>query len=415
MPMSSNPGVAPAVLVIGTGMYVCGRHTDSFGTVLPVAVQSQAAGLVGDIFVAGTSVEGMELLQDKLAQLNTRLGTRAEIRGYPKDGGRDPFAYRKALSEIPSPACAIVVVPDHLHAAVAEDVIEAGLHLLVVKPLAPTLAEARRLEGLARVRNIYGAVEFHKRFDEANLILRQIIADGRLGDLRYVTAEYSQRRGIQKIFQSWIQKSNVFQYLGVHYVDLIYFVTGARPVRALATGQPPGLAAKNLGSLDSIQAMVEWRDPSGEKSFVSTIATNWIDPDRSSAMSDQKITVVGTSGRYQSDQKHRGVQLVTEEGGVEDVNPYFSQCYADTTGDVSVHGYGPCSIRRFLTDVRDLIDGRRELRELAITRPSFQEALVSTAVIEAVNQSLSGEGDWVTIDQASIRVATGQKSLEDHV
>lgn len=408
MPMSSNPSGAPAVLVIGTGMYVCGRNTDGFGTVLPVLAGAKATGLVRDIYVAGTSAEGIEIAQGKLAGLNARLGTRVEIKGFPdKDDGRNPFAYRKALSEIPRPACAIVVVPDHLHAAVAEDVIRAGLHLLVVKPLAPTLPEARRMVDLAKAHHVYGAVEFHKRYDEANLILRQVIADGRLGRLRYITVEYSQRRGIRGVFKSWIQHTNVFQYLGVHYVDLVYFATGARPLRVLATGQPSSLAAKP-GGLDAIQAVVEWKDGKGEDSFVSTIMTNWIDPDRSSAMSDQRITMVGTLGRYESDQKNRGVQLVTESDGVEDINPYFTQCYTDTTGDVGVQGYGPRSIRQFLTDVGDLIHGKCEPEELVATRPSFQDALVSTAVIDAASKSLSRGGEWITIDGTALGVCSSQ-------
>lgn len=396
---------APNVLIIGTGMYVCGRGTSGFGTVLPAVVQARAEGLVGEIFIAGTSCESVEGAQNKLVQLNARLGTQVELRGYPA-AEKDPLAYRKALDEIPRPACAIIAVPDHLHAKIATDVIQGGLHPLVVKPLASNLDEARRLTELAASHRVYGAVEFHKRFDEANLLLRQGITDGRLGDLCYIVVEYSQRRSIRKIFCSWIQHTNVFQYLGVHYVDVIYFVTGARPVRVLATGQSSNLAAKDLGSFDAIQALVEWRDQRNEKSFVSTIVTNWIDPDSSSAMSDQKITVVGTLGRYQSDQKHRGVQLVTEQSGAEDINPYFSQLYTGTTGSMKVHGYGPLSIRQFLTDVRDLIQGKRQLGELNSKRPSFREALVSTAVVEAVNQSLSQGGGWVAVDQPALGFST---------
>ncbi|MBI2175056.1 MAG: hypothetical protein HYU33_07660 [Candidatus Omnitrophica bacterium] len=125
-------------------------------------------------------------------------------------------------------------------------------------------------------------------------------------------------------------------------------------------------------------------------------------------MSDQRITMVGTLGRYESDQKNRGVQLVTESDGVEDINPYFTQCYTDTTGDVGVQGYGPRSIRQFLTDVGDLIHGKCELEELVATRPSFQDALVSTAVIDAASKSLSRGGEWITIDGTALGVCSSQ-------
>jgi len=387
------------VLVVGTGMYVCGRGTPGVGTVLPTLVSAQCAGLAGEIFVAGTSVQSLRSLQAKLAKINDSLGTNVDIRGYPIDGLADPFAYRVALTDLPRPACGIVAVPDNLHAPISADLIRAGLHVLVVKPLTPTLEEARSLVELAERHDVYGAVEFHKRLDESNLLLRQVVSDGRLGDLCYITVEYSQRRQIKEAFRSWIKQTNVFQYLGVHYVDIIYFVTRARPIRALATGQPRHTASQALGSLDAIQAIVEWENAETNQPFVSNIATNWIDPNSSSAMSDQKITVVGTGGRYDADQKHRGVQLVTEEGGVEEVNPYFSQLYTGPSGQPGVHGYGPRCIQQFLQDVKDLVAGRCQRRILLTTRPSFQEALASTAVIEAVNRSLTQGSEWVPIEK----------------
>ena len=396
--MSVND-IPPNVLVVGAGMYVCGRGTAGVGTVLPTLVCAQRSGLVNQIFVAGTSAESLRAVQTKLSKINNSLGTNVDIQGYPSNGQTDPFAYRVALADLPRPACGIVVVPDQLHASISADLIRAGLHVLVVKPLTPTLEEARSLVELAEHHDVYGAVEFHKRLDESNLLLRQVVADGRLGDLCYITVEYSQRRMIKEAFRSWITQTNVFQYLGVHYVDIIKFVTKARPIRALATGQPRHAASEGLGSLDSIQAIVEWENSETIQTFVSTIVTSWIDANNSTAMSDQKITVVGTGGRYEADQKHRGVQLVTEEGGVEEINPYFSQLYTGASGQPQVHGYGPRCIQQFLQDVKDLIAGRCQRRILLSTRPSFQEALASTGVIEAVNRSLIQGSEWVSIEK----------------
>ena len=388
----------PSVLVIGAGMYVGGRGAGTDGTVLPALMHAQLQGIAGEIHVAATTKDSIDTLQVKLDELNNRLGTQVHIKGYPDGRGRDTSAYLKALEEIPRPACAIVVVPDHLHASITSDVIRAGVHPLVVKPLTPTLKEAVDLMELADRHQVYGAVEFHKRWDETNLLLRQAIADGRLGDLRYITVEYSQRRMMRQVFESWLHLTNIFQYLGVHYVDLIHFLTRARPLRALATGQPGSPASGGQPGADSIQVMIEWEgSPSGER-FVSTIATNWIDPDTTSAMSDQKITMVGTKGRYNVDQKHRGAQLVTQQCGVEDVNPYFSQVYRDNDGSVGVRGYGPQSIIQFLTDVGDLASGKRRLEDLVGVRPSFRESLVSTAVVEAVNRSLCDNSEWVKIE-----------------
>lgn len=391
------------VLVIGAGVYVCGSGTDGFGTILPTLVQEQHLGKLGEIHVSATRPESITLLQEKLTGLNRLMGTKANIHGYPTEGTRDTQAYKKALEIVPRPAAAVISVPDHLHASITRDVIKAGIPPLVVKPLTPTVQEALDLIQLLDQHQLYGAVEFHKRFDQANLLLRQKIREGKLGDLCYVVVEYSQRRLIREVFHSWVSQTNIFQYLGVHYADLVYFVTGARPLRVLATGQVNSspAAAKENPVYDAIQVVVEWEIPPQDKRFVSTILTNWIDPNSTSAMSDQKITVVGTNGRYQSDQKNRGVQMVTEEGGLEDINPYFTQFYQDSEIPLqtAVHGYGPSSIRCFLRDVERLFAGSVSREELMTHRPSFWQALPSTAVVEAVNRSLGQDSQWVTIDK----------------
>lgn len=379
-------------------MYVGGRGADTDGTVLPALMQAQIDGLISEVHVAATSASSISALRRKLAELNSRLGSKFEFTGYPTGEDRDPLAYQQALKAMPRPACAIVVVPDHLHHQITSEVLNAGVHPLVVKPFTPAVREAQDLIKMADNQGLYGAVEFHKRFDETNLLLRKAVDEGRLGALRYITVEYSQRRMMQEVFGSWVDDTNIFQYLGVHYVDLIYFLTGARPMRVVATGQPSAGPASATPWSDSIQTLIEWEETRSKTRFVSTITANWIDPNQTSAMSDQKITVVGTEGRYQIDQKHRGAELVTAAGGIEDVNPYFSQIYVGGDGDVGVQGYGPRCIIQFLTDVADVIEGNVQPKDLVGQRPTFHDSLPSTAVIEAVNISLAQDSEWVSIE-----------------
>ena len=69
----------------------------------------------------------------------------------------------------------------------------------------------------------------------------------------------------------------------------------------MAVGQKKWLPTKGLDAYDAIQCMVEWQMRNGSK-FNQTLLTNWIDPETSSSMSDQKIKLVGTTGRFESDQ-----------------------------------------------------------------------------------------------------------------
>ena len=384
------------VLVIGAGMYVCGRGTDGFGTVLPSLYEAYRAGLIEKVCVAATSASSVKAVELKNKELSKRMGFQLPLEGFAKPG-LGASSYKEALKTF-RPDCAVVAVPDHLHATVVNSVAKSGAHVLVVKPLALTVKEGKTMAASARANCIYGAVEFHKRFDEANLKFREVITSGKIGDVLYANVAYSQRKMIpEKMFKSWASKTNIFQYLAVHYVDLIYFATGAKPVRVMATGQKNWLMRKGINTYDAIQAVIEWQDCKSQKTFTSMIATNWIDPNGSSAMSDQRISVVGTRGRVDSDQKNRGVQIVTDDKGIEDFNPYFSQLYPDATGQTVFRGYGERSFHQFFMDVSNIMTGVQKPEDLKDLRPTFHQALVSTAVVEAVNLSLKKNNNWVSI------------------
>lgn len=385
------------VLVVGAGMYVCGRGTSGYGTVMPALIQAYKDGLVGDVFVAASKFSSISLLKKKIKSLNAKMRSDLEIKCFPEKGN-DRKAYIKAAAMIPKPACAIISTPDHLHTDMAYRLMSAGFHVLAVKPLAPTVADVKKLLALQREKKVYGAVEFHKRFDAANLKMREVIRNGKLGEILYFHVEFSQRRQIPlKVFKTWVKNTNIFQYLGVHYVDMIHFVTGAKPVRLVALGQKKFLKSKGINAYDAIQVVIEWTNKG--KTFISTILTNWVDPDLTSAMSDQKIKVIGTKGRYESDQKDRGIQMVTQDVGIQDINPYFSEFYTSIDDKSMVFkGYGERSIRQFLKDAREIISEKCKPESMEGLRPTFKDALVSTAVVEAVNRSLINNGRWVEVN-----------------
>lgn len=383
------------VLVVGGGMYVTGRGTNSCGTILPALLESRRAGEVGRIILATTSANTAASSLDRLLELAGKMAVEVDSAAFPA-AGCNSQAYLDAVAAY-QPHAVIVAVPDHLHAEIGVPLIERGLHCLMVKPMATSMAEARALTNAARAVGVVAQVEFHKRLDESNILLRDAIRSGRIGTPLYAVIEYSQQKRIPRdIFGAWVARTNVFQYLGVHYVDLLYYVTQYRPLRVTAWGQHGYLKENGLNTWDAIQAVIEWETGRAEK-FVSTHITNWIDPDESSAVSDQKINVVGTHGRYQADQKHRGVQQVFDGKGTQDINPYFSTAYGGGDEPLRFSGYGVASVRQFISDVLALRAGECDLASLNAARPSFEAGLISTAVLEAVAQSLNQNSKAVNI------------------
>lgn len=391
------------VLIVGAGMYTCGTGTEAFGTILPAVYEGYRTGIVDKITIVGTNPHKRSNVLEKAHILSQVMGLDVDVEYFPQGDEINPQAYEE-IARTGDYNCAIIAIPDHLHFEVIKNLITHRLHCLVVKPLVPHLHEADELIRLQRENEVYCAVEFHKRFDETNLRIRKMILENMIGDLLYSLVEYSQRKSIPlEHFKAWSNKTNIFQYLGVHYVDLIYFCTGALPERVMAVGQKDLLKCEEIDTYDAIQVFIEWKYRDSAKRFTSAILTNWIDPYTTTAMSDQKIKYIGTSGRIECDQKDRGLRIVSDQQGIEDINPYFSDFrYNIQDTALNFRGYGYESIIQFLKDCCSLECGAYKPEDLKGLRSTFQDAKVSTAVIEAVNTSLAEDGRWIYIDLNSM-------------
>ena len=165
----------------------------------------------------------------------------------------------------------------------------------------------------------------------------------------------------------------------------------------MTVGQKNWLQSQGINVHDALQCMVEWEMPNGTH-FNQTLLNNWIDPETTSAVSDQKIKFVGTKGRFEADQKERGIRLVVDGENFETPNPDFCQPYGNSDKQNRWKGYGIESIITFLQDVDDIIKDDKTPRNLEGKRPTFKEAKISTSVIETALKSLADHSNWKLVD-----------------
>lgn len=383
------------ILILGSGMYVTGRNGTGSGTILSSLAQTSKSMQIDEVIVVSKSKTSEAHVAEAVQRINKKLNSNLQVRFVLLEN--DFNNQLQQLNSKTKVGAAVVSLPDHLHFEFTKTLLEQKIHALVVKPLTPTLAEAKELIRLQEQNKVFGCVEFHKRYDETNLYIKRALNENTLGNILFFQVDYSQRISIPTTtFKSWAHLTNIFQYLGVHYVDLIYFLTGATPQRLTSVGTDGILKQQGIDTYDSVHTTIEWLSTSGKK-FVSILNISWVDANKSSALSDQKYKVVGTEGRIECDQKNRGVELVTEKTGIQQINPYFSDYLPDENGDLKFAGYGHTSIHNFFKDVNDLMNGKVTLEHLQTHRPSFQSALPSTAIVEAVNESLLNNGEWTLV------------------
>jgi predicted dehydrogenase len=128
-----------------------------------------------------------------------------------------------------------VCTPGDTHAEIAIAALEAGKHVLCEKPLANTVAEAEAMTEAAEraaAKGIRSMVGFTYRRVPAISYARQLVAEGRLGEIRHVRAQYLQDWIADPTApMSWrLEKekagSGALGDIGAHVVDMTQFITG---------------------------------------------------------------------------------------------------------------------------------------------------------------------------------------------
>ena len=104
-------------------------------------------------------------------------------------GARSFRDYRRLLDDKSFDAV-IVATPDHWHARMVIDAVEAGKDVYVEKPLAHTIDEGfAMIEAVRRTKRVV-QVGMQRRSAELFLEAKQIMDAGRLGDIRLVTSAW---------------------------------------------------------------------------------------------------------------------------------------------------------------------------------------------------------------------------------
>ncbi|AZS37879.1 Glucose--fructose oxidoreductase [Microbacterium lemovicicum] len=308
-----------------------------------------------------------------------------------------------------------IVTPGDTHAEIAIAALRAGKHVLCEKPLANTVAEAQEMtDAAAAASGVRAMVGFTYRRVPAATFARDLVAAGRIGDIRQVRAEY---------LQDWLsdadapltwrlQKdragSGALGDIGAHAADLAEYITGQRLtsvsgiLETLVTERPllgegvglSGTASSERGAVtvDDV-ALFTGRLESG--ALASFEATRF----RTGRKNALRIEVSGSLGALSFDlerlnelELYDATQPGTEQGFrrilvTEHDHPYLSPWWP--TGHMLGYEHG------FSHQVRDLVvaiaDGTQP-------RPSFADGLHVQRVLDAVQRSSGAGSAWTPVD-----------------
>jgi predicted dehydrogenase len=302
-----------------------------------------------------------------------------------------------------------ICTPGDTHAEIAIAALRAGKHVICEKPLANTVAEAQAMVQAAASATGKSMVAFNYRRVPAVALARDLVAQGRLGEIRHVRAQYLQDWIVDPEFPLvWrLQKdkagSGALGDIGAHIIDAAEFVSGQRITgvsaltetfikeRPLAEGSSGLAAAGGTGTgtvtVDDAALFTARLSGGAVGSFEATrFATG-----RKNAM---RIELNGSLGSLAFDFESMN-ELWFSEGGrgferilvTEPDHPYVGAWWPP--------GHGLGYEHTFTHEIRDFLEA---IGHGTDPTPSFADGLRVQRVLAAVEQSAADGSRFTTVE-----------------
>ncbi len=323
-----------------------------------------------------------------------------------------------------------ICTPGYTHAEIAIAALEAGKHVLCEKPLANSVAEAERMAAAAHAaaaRGVYSMCGFSYRRTPALALARRMVAEGRLGQIRHVRAQY---------LQDWLSDadapltwrleksksgSGALGDIGAHSIDTAQWITGRNitGVSALLetfvkdrplAGDLVGLGGHGATGEDAVRGPVTVDDAaiftarfaSGEDGTAGSTANGSAGPigvfeatrfalGRKNAM---RIELNGTLGSLAFDFEDMNALSVYDAADGPDAGfrkVLVTEPEHPYTGNWWPTGHGLGYEHLFTHQAVDLINAIAANRPPA---PSFADALQVQKVLTAVETSAEADSQW---------------------
>lgn len=194
-------------------------------------------GILGTGNIAGQFVDQLQAHGLKIVAAASRTAARAEAFCADKSIPRAHGTYEALLADDGVDAI-YISLPNHLHAEWTIKCAEAGKHVLCEKPVALDAAELDRMLAVVRAADVFFMEGFMYRFHPQWNRVQQLIADGRIGEVRTLHASFCYNMGVNlaNIRQSNAAAGGGLMDVGCYCLSALRMIAGAEPVAAHAVG-----------------------------------------------------------------------------------------------------------------------------------------------------------------------------------
>lgn len=198
----------------------------------------------------------------------------------------------------------VVSITTHIddHCDIALDALRSGKHVLLEKPMAPSVDQCDRIVEAARQSNGLFMVGHICRFDPRVALAKQAIEQGQLGRIISMHA----RRNLSKaIGREVLDKISALMGDGIHDADLMLWFSQANPVSIYAQEIHPGTRRNPDGA---------WAMMRLDNGAVGVIESIWHLPETTPYAIDARMEVIGTEGALYINCGEAGLEIHASDG-----------------------------------------------------------------------------------------------------
>jgi predicted dehydrogenase len=192
----------------------------------------------------------------------------------------------------------VVALPTPQHHAAAKQVLEAGKHCLVEKPLCDNADAALELCELAESKGLALVVGHILLYSPAVEYIRGMIEGGELGEIYYISCTRTNLGAIRT-------SENAMWSLAPHDISIVQYLFDAAPQRVSATGR--AFIQREQGIEDMTTLTLDFAD-----GRIATITSSWLDPEKT-----RLIKVVGSERMVVFDDMDPRYQLQIHDKSVD--------------------------------------------------------------------------------------------------
>ena len=302
-----------------------------------------------------------------------------------------------------------ICTPNFLHYEVAKEFLLAGINVVCEKPLCFAVEEAEELERLAKEKDLIFAVTYAYTGYVMPKVMKEMIAEGKIGTIAAIVAEYAQdwlidelspeKQGQTKNLSVWRTDpkfsgiSNCVGDIGTHAENMIHYLTGLKMKRLMAT-------TDNYGHALDLNANIiaEYEGGVRGQIWCSQIATG--------RMNGLVVRIYGSEGSLEWEQHFPDYVKFTPRGKATEIlskrNSYITERAHAAARIPSGHPEGYyVAFANTYRNILNAIAKKKAGEQLTaddLDFPKVSDGVNGVKFVHAVIESSKKDGAWVNLD-----------------